>query len=104
MFLEKRKLVEALKCAKIPYKQTSDATVSISNRMGDFRRCPYCNNEIFSATINFPMLVQDKCNATLKYVEINPQINNNPEFLSALVLECKNCNNTIWRHFSITEI
>lgn len=103
MFLSKSQLTTALKIFNVPYKHTSDATASLSNRMGDFRCCPFCDNEIFSNCINFPALIQNKCKATLKYVEIEPQINNS-EFLSALVLECKNCHNIIWRHFSIVEI
>ena len=103
MFLSKAQLASALRKAKIPYKQTSDATASAASRMGDFRRCPFCGEEIFSNSINFPALAQGECRAVLKYVEIEPKINNT-EFLSALVLECKNCGCTIWRHFSIAEI
>lgn len=103
MFLSKSQLIKALKKHNVPYKHSSDATASPTNRMGDFRCCPFCNNLIFSNNINFPALLQGTCQATLKYVEIEPNINNS-EYLSALVLECKNCHNTIWRHFSITEI
>lgn len=103
MFLSKSEFVEALKRGNIPFRQSSDATKSLSGRMDDFRYCPFCGREIFSRELSLERLLDKGARAKLKHVEIEPAICNG-EFSSALVLECRGCGNTIWRHFSITEI
>lgn len=47
MFTSKAQLLSALKKAKISYKSSSDITLNLGARMGDFMHCPNCNTKIF---------------------------------------------------------
>lgn len=103
MIKSKHELTKVLLAAGIPYKGTSDTTHSIYNRMGDFIHCPFCDAKIFSHNSRFIDLIKESDRHFFKFVVLEPQINNNPH-LAAVVISCKNCNETIWRHLVLSEI
>ena len=103
MFTSKAQLLSALKKAKISYKSSSDITLNLGARMGDFMHCPNCNTKIFDLRFDLKSLLNGQLPATFKHIEIEPSIGND-ELLVAVVLECKNCRESIWRHVGLTEI